>query len=52
MVSAPPTADSADLENEIPYPISRVVTDMEAALRRQSFHDRITEKLARDPDWT
>jgi len=42
----------ADLENEIPYPISRVVTDMEAALRRQSFHDRITEKLARDPDWT
>jgi len=41
----------ADLENEIPYPIGRVVTDMEAALRRQSFHDRIAEKLASDPDW-
>ena len=51
MVSAPPTADSADLENEIPYPIGRVVTDIEAALRRKSFHDRITEKLASDPDW-
>ena len=41
----------ADLENEIPYPIGRVVTDIEAALRRKSFHDRITEKLAADPDW-
>jgi DNA-binding MarR family transcriptional regulator len=41
----------ADIENEIPYPVSRVVTDIEAALRRKSFHDRITEKLADDPDW-
>ena len=41
----------ADLEREIPYPISRVVTDIETALQRQSFHDRITEKLAADPDW-
>jgi len=41
----------ADLEDEIPYPISRVVTDIEAALRRKSFHDRIAEKLASDPDW-
>jgi DNA-binding MarR family transcriptional regulator len=41
----------ADLEDEIPYPVSRVVTDIEAALRRRSFHDRITEKLADDPDW-
>ena len=41
----------ADLENEIPYPIGRVVTDIEAALRHKSFHDRITEKLAGDPDW-
>src|SRR6202045_3597403 len=31
----------ADLENEIPYPVGRVVTDIEAALQRQSFHDRI-----------
>ena len=41
----------ADIENEIPYPVSRVVTDIEAALRRESFHDRIAEKLAADPDW-
>jgi DNA-binding MarR family transcriptional regulator len=41
----------ADLENEIPYPVGRVVADIEAALQRQSFHDRITEKLAADPDW-
>jgi DNA-binding MarR family transcriptional regulator len=41
----------ADLEDEIPYPVGRVVTDIEAALRRKSFHDRITEKLAGDPGW-
>jgi len=40
----------ADIENEIPYPVSRVVTDIEAALRRKSFHDRIAKKLAGDPD--
>ncbi len=42
----------ADLEAEIPYPLSRVATDIEAALRRKSFHDRIVERLATDPDWT
>jgi DNA-binding MarR family transcriptional regulator len=41
----------AGIESELPYPLSRVVTDIEAALRRKSFHDRITEKLADDPDW-
>ncbi len=41
----------AEIEAEIPYPLSRVVTDIEAALRRKSFHDRIAEKLAADPDW-
>ena len=41
----------ADLEEEIPYPVGRVVTDIEAALRSKSFHDRITDKLADDPDW-
>jgi DNA-binding MarR family transcriptional regulator len=41
-----------DLEAEIPYPLSRVVTDIEAALRRKSFHDRIAEKLAGDPAWS
>jgi len=29
-----------------------VVTDIEEALRRQSFHDRIAGKLARDPAWS
>jgi DNA-binding MarR family transcriptional regulator len=41
----------AELEDEIPYPLSRVVTDIEAALRRKSFHDRIAEKLAGDAAW-
>jgi DNA-binding MarR family transcriptional regulator len=42
----------AELEAEIPYPLSQVVTDIEAALQRKSFHDRIAEKLAGDPAWT
>ncbi|WP_329455045.1 MarR family winged helix-turn-helix transcriptional regulator [Streptomyces sp. NBC_01497] len=41
----------ADLEAEIPYPLSRVVTDIERALERRSFHDRIAGKLAEDPRW-
>jgi DNA-binding MarR family transcriptional regulator len=41
----------AGIESEIPYPVGRVVTDIEAALRRKSFHNRIAEKLAADPDW-
>ncbi|MFG2953792.1 MarR family winged helix-turn-helix transcriptional regulator [Streptomyces sp. NPDC048291] len=41
----------ADLEAEVPYPLSQVVTDIERALERKSFHDRITEKLAEDPVW-
>ncbi|MFK0173200.1 MarR family winged helix-turn-helix transcriptional regulator [Streptomyces sp. NPDC090306] len=36
----------AELEAEIPYPLSRVVTDIGQALERRSFHDRIAEKLA------
>ena len=42
----------AELEAEIPYPLSRVVIDIEAALARRSFHDRIAAKLAADPEWT
>ena len=42
----------AEIEAEIPYPLSQVVTDIERALQRKSFHDRIVEKLASDPDWT
>lgn len=41
----------ADIEAEIPYPLTRVVTDIEQALERKSFHDRIAEKLAEDPAW-
>ncbi|MER6083831.1 winged helix DNA-binding protein [Streptomyces sp. NPDC001833] len=41
----------ADLEAEIPYPLSQVVTDIDRALERKSFHDRIAEKLAEDPAW-
>ncbi|MFF4360334.1 MarR family winged helix-turn-helix transcriptional regulator [Streptomyces sp. NPDC001604] len=41
----------ADLEAEIPYPLSQVVTDIERALQSKSFHDRIAEKLAEDPAW-
>lgn len=41
----------ADLEAEIPYPLSRVVGDIEEALRRKSFHDRIAENLAKEPEW-
>ena len=41
----------AEIEAEIPYPLSQAVTDIEEALQRKSFHDRITEKLADDPAW-
>jgi DNA-binding MarR family transcriptional regulator len=40
-----------ELEAEIPYAIGRVVADIEEALRRRSFHDRIAAKLAEDPAW-
>ena len=42
----------AEIEAEIPYPLSRVVTDIEAALQRKSFHDRIAGKLAHDAAWS
>ena len=41
----------AELEAEIPYPLSQVVDDIEAALRRRTFHDRILDHLADDPSW-
>jgi DNA-binding MarR family transcriptional regulator len=44
-------ATVAELEGEIPYPLSRVVTDIRAALHRKSFHERIANKLAADPAW-
>ena len=41
----------AEIEAEIPYPLSQVVTDIKQALQRKSFHDRIAEKLAQDSAW-
>jgi DNA-binding MarR family transcriptional regulator len=41
----------AEVEAEIPYPLSKVVADIEAALDRASFHERITRHLAEDPAW-
>ncbi|MGH9223684.1 MAG: MarR family winged helix-turn-helix transcriptional regulator [Acidimicrobiales bacterium] len=34
-----------ELEFEIPYPLSQVARDLEAALARRSFHDRIVRHL-------
>jgi len=42
----------AELEAEIPYPLTLVVSDLEHALRRESFYDRIRRRLAQDPDGT
>jgi DNA-binding MarR family transcriptional regulator len=36
----------AELEAEIPYSLTQVVSDLEAALGRRSFHDRISEHIA------
>jgi DNA-binding MarR family transcriptional regulator len=41
----------AELEAEIPYPLSKVVDDLEAALERESFYDRIKQRLENDPAW-
>jgi DNA-binding MarR family transcriptional regulator len=45
-------ASIAELEAELPYPLSRVADDIRAALARKSFHDRIAEKLAADGSWS
>ncbi len=40
-----------ELETQLPYPLTRVAADIRQALAGKSFHDRIAEKLARDPRW-
>jgi DNA-binding MarR family transcriptional regulator len=35
----------AELDAEIPYALSQVTRDLEAALDRRSFHDRIADRL-------
>jgi DNA-binding MarR family transcriptional regulator len=42
----------AELEAEIPYPVSLAVSDLEHALRRESFYDRIRRRLGPDADGT
>jgi len=42
----------AEIEAELPYPLTRVVADIAALLERKSFHDRIAEKLADDEAWS
>ena len=41
----------AEIESEIPYPLSSVVSDVERALEQTSFYDRVKRKLAEDPAW-
>ena len=41
----------AQLEEELPYPLSQVVRDIEEALQRRDFYDRVAEKLDTDPAW-
>ncbi len=43
----------AQLEREIPYPLTRVVCDLESALAERSFHERIRDELARagEEEW-
>jgi DNA-binding MarR family transcriptional regulator len=45
-------ATIAEIDAEIPYPLSRVADDIAAALRGKGFRERILEKLANDPSWT
>jgi DNA-binding MarR family transcriptional regulator len=40
----------AELDAEIPYALSQVVRDLEAALARRSFHDRIADRLGDAPE--
>jgi DNA-binding MarR family transcriptional regulator len=40
-----------EIEDELPYPLTRVAADLAQVLARKSFHDRITEKLAADGAW-
>jgi DNA-binding MarR family transcriptional regulator len=38
-------ATIAEIESELPYPLTRVAEDIRTVLARKSFHDRITERL-------
>jgi len=38
----------SELESEIPYPLGQVVCDLESALGRRSFYERISERIPDD----
>ena len=40
-----------ELEADLPYPLSRAVGDIEAALGRRTFYERVRSKLDDDPEW-
>ena len=44
-------ATIAEIESEVSCPLSQIVSDIESVLQIKSFHDRIVEKLAQDPEW-
>jgi DNA-binding MarR family transcriptional regulator len=41
----------AELEAELPYPVTTVVRDIEAAVQQRSFYDRVKAKLVEDREW-
>jgi hypothetical protein len=41
----------AEIESELGYPLSKVVADVELALERTTFYDRVERKLREDPAW-
>jgi DNA-binding MarR family transcriptional regulator len=41
----------AELEAELPFPLTAVVRDIEAALRERSFYERVKAKMAEDRQW-
>jgi hypothetical protein len=40
-----------EIQTEIPYPLRQVVTDVEQALQRKSFHDRTAVNRLAAPTW-
>lgn len=40
----------AELEDEVPYPLTRVVQDLAEALERRPFRDRVADHLAPDAE--
>ncbi len=45
-------ATVAEIESAVPYPLAQVAADIRAFLADNSFHNRISERLAADPAWS